>query len=523
MAKVFWTDQQVINQLATQQFWNSSTISYAFLTNRSQINNADSDDGTEKAGFSAFNTTQQEIAKLSLATWNDLIAPTIVPGVAGKSNISFANTNTGIEYAHAYLPDDGTIWLNSSDSGLYTPVFGGYGALTYIHEIGHALGLFHMGDYNGEDNDGPSSYQDSTVYSVMSYYGPNESDGEGQVAWGNWVAADGTEYSPQTPMLNDIMAIQHMYGASGARADNTVYGFDSNVVGPMASIYDFSLNENPVLAIYDGGGIDTLNLSGWSTDSTVDLRPGHFSSVNGMENNLSIARGVLIENSITGAGDDSLRVNSVDNFWNGGEGFDTVIFGSDYENYALSYDPASFHYTVVDNTGRESKSFLVNVEAATFSDLQAGLNDLTPSVHRFYNSDNNTHFFTANNDEASTVLQAGMSYEGTQFGRSVLTDSETVEVHRFYHSDNNSHFFTANTEELQSLLNNDDGFNFHYEGIAYLAYGEKTASNTELYRFYNTETKSHFYTADLAEKEHVEITYAGAFQYEGVAYYVDIV
>ena len=37
---------------------------------------------------------------------------------------------------------------------------------TYVHEIGHALGLDHMGNYNGNGNWTPSSFQDLSLIHI---------------------------------------------------------------------------------------------------------------------------------------------------------------------------------------------------------------------------------------------------------------------------------------------------------------------------------------------------------------------
>ncbi len=125
---------------------------------------------------------QQARAELALTLWDDIIAPSVQKVSPGSSmtsaNIEFGNSTTGVSYAHAYFPTVGSVWFNtaynSSQGGndLMTPKIGAHGFLTFIHEIGHAFGLEHMGEYNGSA-DTPSSYQDSTVYSVMSYFGPS--------------------------------------------------------------------------------------------------------------------------------------------------------------------------------------------------------------------------------------------------------------------------------------------------------------------------------------------------------------
>lgn len=323
MAKPIWTDTQVNNQLRTDEYWHGSSISYGFPSTTSSLYATEG----ELAGFTPLNATQQSGAQLAMLTWADLIRAPIQYGGNTGNDIEFGMTNTGIEFAHAYFPVKGSVWFNKTESDLVRPVSGKYGFYTYVHEIGHALGLDHMGDYNGEGRSEPSSWQDSSVFTVMSYYGPsNNSGGEGQVAWADWQAGT-VEYSPQTPMLNDVMAIQGIYGASTTvRSEDTTYGFGSNIQGRLSEIYDFTKNANPILCIYDAGGNDTIDLSGWRSSSTVDLVGGdnHFSSGNGMTSNLQIARGVVIENATTGAGNDVLIGNAVANRLVGGAGNDRL-------------------------------------------------------------------------------------------------------------------------------------------------------------------------------------------------------
>ncbi|MFM9942133.1 MAG: M10 family metallopeptidase [Hyphomicrobiaceae bacterium] len=345
MALATWTDSQIIAQLDSGSKWVGSRITYSFATNSSAIYTGSG----EGSGFTALNAAQQAAATRALLLWDDVIAPDMVRAASGtnyaSSNLEFGTSTTGIGYAHAYYPGVGSVWFNSSygagsgTNDLVSPKIGNHGFLTYIHEIGHALGLDHMGAYNGSQTSGPSSYQDSTVYSVMSYYGPSwgggSSAGEGLVAWADWVGTDGRLYAPQTPMLNDIMAMQAMYGVeTTTRIDNTVYGFSSTVTGTQESIFNFTLNKNPIICIFDSAGIDTLNLSGWSTSSIIDLAPGGFSSGNGMTMNISIAYTCNIENAVGGAGADTISGNSLANRLSGGAGNDRIygLLGNDVLN-----------------------------------------------------------------------------------------------------------------------------------------------------------------------------------------------
>ncbi len=93
---------------------------------------------------------------------------------------------------------------------------------------------------------------------------------------------------------------------------------------PETRLYDFTQNTSPILTIWDGNGIDTIDLSGWSSASTLDLRAGAYSSVNGMTKNLAIAYDVDIENATGGSGNDIITGNDLANVLIGNGGNDTI-------------------------------------------------------------------------------------------------------------------------------------------------------------------------------------------------------
>ncbi|WP_439544392.1 M10 family metallopeptidase C-terminal domain-containing protein [Hyphomicrobium sp.] len=326
MSKPVYTNAQVVAQLDTGYHWSGSALTYGFATNTSFFPG-----GGEAAGFSAFNANQKAAATATLQLWDDLIKPDFtLTANAAAANIKFANTTTGIGYAHAYYPGTweaaGSVWMNKSyNSGsndLVNPQSGQWGYATYIHEIGHALGLDHPGDYNG----GSPTYaadakytQDSEQYTVMSYF---TADATGA----DWIASDGRDYSPQTPMLHDVLAIQAMYGAeTTTRSGNTVYGYGATAGN---SVFDFNLNPHPIICIYDAGGVDTLNLSNSNYACSINLNPGAFSNTDMMTKNISIAFGTWIENATGGKANDTIAGNALNNILNGMAGNDTLSGGA---------------------------------------------------------------------------------------------------------------------------------------------------------------------------------------------------
>jgi serralysin len=319
-----WTNTQIVNNLLRAGLsWSGSTISYKFPTTAPSWSFSTG----EGSGFSALTASQKAAAVAAMTLWDDLIAPDFVE-VTGASNITLQNTTTGIGYAHAYYPGGwsgaGSVWFNpnyNSNTGtnnLVTPTAGQWGYLAYIHELGHALGLEHPGEYNGGNPTyaGDALYaQDTIQYTVMSYFDASNTGAD-------WVASNGQKYYAQTPMLHDILAIQALYGAeTTTRTGNTIYGFNSNA---GSALYDFTQNAHPILAIWDSGGIDTLDLSGFATASKIDLNQGAFTDCDGMTKNIAIAYGCDIENARGGSGNDTLIGNALDNILEGGSGNDVL-------------------------------------------------------------------------------------------------------------------------------------------------------------------------------------------------------
>ena len=301
------------------------------------------------------------LARTAFQLWSEVANLTFVE-TSGNANITVDDLPGGA-YSSSTITSNGIITASAInvESGWYggSDAVDSYTLQTFIHEIGHALGLGHGGGYNGSASYGTdNSYANDTwQMSVMSYMGQSNFD-------------SASYRFVMTPMMADIMAVQAMYGAANARTGDTVYGFGSTA----GAIYDFaSFATAPALTIYDAGGTDTINASGYSHNQTIDLRPGSFSSIGGMTGNIGIYLTAVIENATGGAGSDSIIGNDANNRLKGGAGNDTIEGGAGTDSAVFSGLRAAYTVTALGGNsvrvaGPDGTDTLTNVELLVFDD-----------------------------------------------------------------------------------------------------------------------------------------------------------
>jgi hypothetical protein len=147
------------------------------------------------------------------------------------------------------------------------------------------------------------------------------------------------------------------------------------------------------------------------------------------------------------------------------------------------------------------------------------ITEATGAVFRFYNPVSGSHFYTPSIEERNYVLSKYLGvwfYEGFAF--TALPASGTSGIHRFYNTKSGAHFYTPFDDEKASVLAKWPTI-FSYDGTSFPVSTTPGAGKLAIYRFFNTKTGAHFYTASATEANHVIATYPGLFNFEGIGFY----
>jgi serralysin len=400
--------------------WAPTSLTFSFPTSGAYYGGGEySYDDEHQNGFAALNSTQQTAARSALAMYaavSNLTFAEITETSSQHGDLRFAMSNDP-STAWAYFPSTaaagGDSWYSAR--GTYnSPIKGNYAFTTFVHEIGHALGLDHA--HEGVAVPADRDSMEYTVMSYRSYVGGSTSSGYTNETWG----------FAQSLMMYDIAAIQHMYGANfNTNSGNTVYRW-SPTTGEMSvnGVGQGAPGGNRIfMTVWDGNGVDTYDFSAYAGGLRIDLQPGawtttssaqvarlHYSGSATAAGNIANAllynndARSLIENAIGGAaadviagnqaantltgggGDDSLYGHDGNDtliggagseYINGGAGTDVAVFSANRANYSISRDGSYWVVQDLRSGSPDGSDWLVDIESYRFADQEIAAGSMT--------------------------------------------------------------------------------------------------------------------------------------------------
>jgi serralysin len=354
-------------------------------------------------------------AQITMTDDNDAINPN------AYTSTSWNNATT-ISSASIHI----TQWWynNNGGAGGPTNVLNGYGYQTYVHELGHALGLGHDGPYNGSATYGlPSGTStniftnDSWQFSTMSYFD--------QTNYG------GASYAYITSAMQaDIYAMQLLYGAPTTDPGTYKFGYGANTGS------EFDLAQVNSFCMYSVNGTADLDASLYGGAQTVNFSAGTFSSIKGLTNNISTA------------------LNTHLTKYEGGLGVDTVYFGNAVNGARTATGGAGNDVFIANGTSDSVNSITVDggtgIDSFTTQDASTGytFKHLSQANNTWQISKNGSAYETLSNIETLNFSDRSFSLKSS--AARDLTGDATSDIIWYNASSGIANYFTMNNGAVAS-------------------------------------------------------------------------
>lgn len=212
---------QYIDTLNSGRTWTgtvgeSATVRYSFDLSAVDTVLVQADE------FSAFSASQQSAAINAMNSLSTHANVTFEQTSSDKADLHFYNGDIGENFSGiaSYFFTDSTLTsvaVGMDDQYQDYDRIGTFSYETLLHEIGHAVGLKHPGNYSASD-DGPflPTDLDNTELTVMSY---------------NEVGSFKTDFQPL-----DIAALQYMYGENGNSLSGLLGSAPAQIVDGMVGL-----------------------------------------------------------------------------------------------------------------------------------------------------------------------------------------------------------------------------------------------------------------------------------------------
>jgi len=313
-----------------------------------------------------------------------------------RSTLSFSGLDSLASNNFGYEGGEIDVVLNtagfgSSDTTLSVTSWGGH---AFMHEMGHSLGLSHPHSAYVNSKAVLTDAFSATVnmgFSKLGFLIRTAADMNKEyftiMSYDDQTPSSGGDTYAQTPMILDVLALQEAYGVGSGSTGNTN---DTITIGASSGV-------NSYRTYFDTGGVDTVNLSNYTTGAYFHMGTSIVGAQRAVGVSMSTADRQLMlagtapqslrwfygdyENAIGGVGNDVITGNTLSNAITGAAGNDTIDGGEGidkavYSGAAASYTIkiASTNSTVTDKTAnRDGADTLTNIERLQFTDTMLAL------------------------------------------------------------------------------------------------------------------------------------------------------